>query len=403
MPPEGLSGNCPSCGLTISLPGAAVTAPTAPTTAPPPAPPGASTPEASADPVFFLKTPGGDIAEVTPSRIQRELRSRRVLPWDLVSENGKDFAPIVEHPRFEGSFADLEAKIQHHCWRHAKRIAELVCPQCGRGYCGACKPAPVSAQASLRVCPACDDVLKPADPRWSEKPFWRRLGEVVVYPVRDGAWLTTAGIGFFLWLGSQGGNVFRLYLIGIALLVYLIGLSYLVHVVGRSAKGEKKMSTGPDSIDPIDMAATGLIAFCVMVVVFSPIILLNGYLIYRTLSEHRTPGALWLLNVPLILVVLAYYPMALGMSAVWHNKWLALRPGVVVSHILRIKKDYAILVLAIAVMAAVQFVLEMLARSIPFLGGLLAHMSTAYLAVIEAHILGWTLYMNSRELGWSGV
>jgi hypothetical protein len=95
--------------------------------------------------------------------------------------------------------------------------------------------------------------------------------------------------------------------------------------------------------------------------------------------------------------------MALGMSAVWDNKWLALRPGAVVSHILKIKEDYAILIAAIAVISATQFVLEMVARNVPFLGGILAHMSTAYLAVIEAHILGWTLYMNSRKLGWTGV
>jgi arginine exporter protein ArgO len=202
-------------------------------------------------------------------------------------------------------------------------------------------------------------------------------------------------------LGSQGGNAFRVYLFGIALLVYLVGLSYLVHVVGRSAKGEKKMSSGPDSIDPIDLAATGLVALCAMLVVFFPVILLNGYLVFRTFSEQRTPGALWFLNVPLVLVALVYYPMALGMSAVWHNKWLALRPDVVVSHILKIRRDYAILVLAIAVIGGVQFALEMIARSVPFLGGILAHMSTAYLAVIEAHILGWTLYMNSRELGWT--
>jgi len=31
----------------------------------------------------------------------------------------------------------------------------------------------------------------------------------------------------------------------------------------------------------------------------------------------------------------------------------------------------------------------------------LANLMSAYLAVVQAHILGWTLYMNSRELGWT--
>jgi hypothetical protein len=404
VPPGGLSGSCPACGQTISVRGEVTTEPEVAHEAgssPSTGPASASGPETPADAVLFLKTPAGEIEKITERHLQRELGTQRILPWDLISENGRDFTPIVEHPRFDGWFADLDVQIQHHCWRHAKRLAELVCHQCGRGYCGACKPAPASTLASLRTCPACDDVLKPADLRWNEKPFWKRLNEVVVYPLRDGAWITTAGIGFFLWLGSQGGNAFRIYLFAIALLVYLVGLSYLVHVVWRSAKGEKKMSSGPESIDPMDLAATGLVAFCVMLIVFSPIILLNGYLVYRTFSEQKTPGALWFLNVPLVLVALVYYPMALGMSAVWDNKWLALRPSVVVGHILKIKRDYAILVVAIAVIGAAQFALEMLARNVPFLGGILAHMSTAYLAVIEAHILGWTLYMNSRELGWS--
>ena len=37
---------------------------------------------------------------------------------------------------------------------------------------------------------------------------------------------------------------------------------------------------------------------------------------------------------------------------------------------------------------------------VPFLGGMVMSVIGAYLAIVEAHILGWTLYMNGEELGW---
>jgi hypothetical protein len=245
---------------------------------------------------------------------------------------------------------------------------------------------------TIRTCPACDAVLHPGDPRWREKPFWQRLDEVLFFPIKDTSWVTTAGIGLLVWLGSWSlrGRV-----------ILLIGLAYLMHVVTRSAKGDKKMGIGPDTSDIAELAAAGAMACLVTGLVFLPIILFNVFVVYRGLSEGESVGPLFLLNVPLALFTFSYYPMALGMSAVWHNRWLALRPDIVISHILRIKKDYLILLGAWLLITLVQWLMEGFTRWVPILGGLLGSFISAYAAVIEAHILGWTLYMKANELEWA--
>ena len=52
-------------------------------------------------------------------------------------------------------------------------------------------------------------------------------------------------------------------------------------------------------------------------------------------------------------------------------------------------------------LSVLQLILEILLARVLLLGGLLGNLMSAYLAVVQAHILGWTLYMNSRELGWT--
>lgn len=350
----------------------------------------AGPPSVKGSALFVVKTPAGGTEELTQQQILQRIRMKRVLPWDLISEGGDSFSPILRHAELGRHFSSAVAEMDRHCWKHRTRVSQLVCGQCGRGFCQDCQPAPERSGLSIRTCPACDAVLQPGDPRWGEKPFWKRLDEVLVFPLKDASWVTTAGLGVLSWLGSWSWR-------GRVLL--LIALAYLFHVVSRSAKGDKKMGM-PDSTDITDLAGTGAMALLVTALVFLPIILFNVFVVFRSVGEEQGMGQLFFLNVPLGLATFAYYPMALGMSAVWHNKWLALRPDVVVSHILKIKKDYLILLGVLLGITAVQWVLEMLARAVPILGSLVASFLSAYASVIEAHILGWTLYMKAEELGW---
>lgn len=336
---------------------------------------------------FTVKTPAGVSEPVTEQQLAQQIRTRRILPWDLVSTGDGEFRPAVERENLAHFFRSLEPADGRHCWKHRTQVSYWICSQCGRGYCETCHPAPEMRGLTLRTCPACEAVLKAADPRWREKPFWERLDEVLVFPLRDMAWVTTAGIGFLMWTGSM---IWR------GQVLYLIALAYLAHVVVRSAKGDKKMGFGPEP-DIAQLAWTGGMALLVTAIVFLPLIIFSVFVV----SRGGRPGPLFVLNVLLGLLTFVYYPMALGMSVVWHNTWLAFRPDVVVSYILRIKKDYLILLGVFFVGGAIEWVLEVMAGRVLLVGGLFASPISAYVFVVEAHALGWTFYIKADELGWS--
>jgi hypothetical protein len=344
------------------------------------------------------RTPHGKSEAVDEEALTRKIRSNDVRAWDLVSvDGGESYSHAYEIEGLERYFGSgehaLDAVLDAKCWDHRNKFAAFVCERCGRSYCESCSPRPERLGLEIRMCPVCEGLVKPADPRWRERPFWDRLDEVVKFPISDFAWATTIGIGGLLWIGSMGLR---------GIIVYLVGLAYLLHVISRSAKGDKKMGL-PEITDPLELAGMGLAAVVVTVVVAAPLVLFNVFVVYRIFGEGANLGTLLLLllNLPLGALAFAYYPMALGMSAVWHNKWLALRPGVVLSHILRIKQDYAVLLGFCFVITGMQWTLEATVGSVPFFGSLFASVVSAYLAIIEGHIIGWTLYLNADELGWA--
>ena len=396
IPAGGATGTCHGCQrkVVISRDGASATPAAQPNEQMTARTAEASLPEAEEqapaqeEAIFTVKTPAGVAEDLTEEQVLQRLQTGRILPWDRISERGGAFAPIMEHAELGPHFESHEPTSDRSCWRH-RRVARLTCSRCGRGYCEQCQPE--GQGKSLRACPACEGVLHTADPRWGERPFWERRNEVLLYPVKDRSWVNSAGVGLLLWLGSWGflGRIFA-----------LIAFAYLVQVVSRSARGEKKLGLGPDLSDPLDFATSGGMALLVTAIVFLPLILFNVFVVYGSLNQGQSTGALGLLNIPLGFATFVYYPMALGMSAVWRNKWLALQPQVVLGHILSIKEDYTFLLAAWFFLFAVQWVVGSVLGWIPILGGLLGSLIWAYAGVIQAHTLGWTLYMNAPELGW---
>jgi len=396
IPAGGATGTCHGCQrkVVISREGASAAPatepdePAIPRTAERPLPLAEDQAPAQAEAIFSVKTPAGVAEDLTDEQVLQRIESGRILPWDRISERGGAFAPVMEYAEFGPRFQSYEPLSDRACWRH-RRVARLVCSRCGRGYCEHCQPE--APGKSLRTCPACEGVLQAGDPRWGERPFWERRGELLLYPLQDQSWMATAVVALLLWLGSWGflGRIFT-----------SIAFVYLVQVVSRSAKGDRKLCARPDLSDPAALAASAGMAILVTAIVFLPLVLFNVFVVYGSLNEGQSAGALAILNVPLGLATFVYYPMALGMAAVWRDKWLALQPKVVLENILSIKEDYTFLLAAWFFIIAVQWVVGSVLGWIPILGGLLGSLIWAYASVILAHILGWTLYMNAPELGW---
>jgi len=331
------------------------------------------------------------------SEIERGLRARRILVWDQIAEEGQEFGSIEDHPRFTGRFEAAQAFSANHCANHGHLPSAFVCSQCGRGYCDPCAPS-AGEGLRARTCPACGRVMREGDPRWHEQPFWNRLGEVLAFPVRKMSWATTLGIGGLMWLGTLPlifpFNIF-------SKVFLLMGFAYVVHALAMSGQGEKEL-TMPDIADVGYLVGRGFLVVIVIIAVSLPIILLDIFVLVALLKGSVAGVVLlFLIRVPLGLVLFVYYPMALGVVVVWHNWQLAFRPDIVVIHMLKIKRDYLAMLAAFVVLGIAEIVVTAVGSLVPILGWMVTCALGAYVALVEAHILGWTLYMKEHELGWA--
>jgi predicted Zn finger-like uncharacterized protein len=119
------------------------------------------------------------------------------------------------------------------------------------------------------------------------------------------------------------------------------------------------------------------------------------------LGKLLRAGALFLIgNLILVPLVFLYYPMCLMIAAIWNTVAPALNPALIARCIGRIKRDYAIALVFLAVLAVGGFVVQLVFSIIPLLGALVASLVGSYLTFIQMHILGWTAWQGWDRLNW---
>jgi hypothetical protein len=357
--------------------------PSIPLATPPPAPAGA---------LYRLRTADGKEEELERDEVVQRIRSRRILPPDRIGVAGGGETAVRDLPELAPFFVDPRPVDRSRCWNHPGALAKSACTICGRGYCEGCG-ASVGGRLPLRFCPACEGPVEAPDPRIGAPPFWGELGRVLLFPIERESWATTGGIAILMALG----RVFFPFTTPL----YLIGVAWILHVIAFSAKGKTELGVGPDVSHPADLCWRGLTAIGVLVAAFLPVAVLDFWALGSTLAGGRVSWALVVaLNFPLIALGWAYVPMALGMVAVWHGFGIAFRPHLVVGAIMKIPRDYLMLLAFGFALSAAILAVSVPLGWIPVLGGIVAGFLEAWGAIAFAHALGRTLWRNERLLGW---
>lgn len=342
--------------------------------------------------MYYLKTPGGAVVEMEEIELRQRIASGEVRAWDHVSTDGELFIQIRGLVDFREAFEDVAVEVSDACYRHEERPADMRCGQCARGYCTSCLPASAVAASDALACPACGHPLQRFHSKAREKKPWMEPGRTLLYPLRDLSFVTTIVVGLMMWAGMLVPPI--------SFIFYLMALAWVAHVVATSADGKRTMGFGPDLDDMWHLVGRGFMVFLVTLAVAIPIVAWNLIVLRQVWVSGAAALPLLCLNLPLWLVAFVYYPMALGMAAVWNNKWVPFQPHHVVSHILLIKEDYAILLVLWAVLLAVSSVVGWALSVLPVLGGMLASIVSAYFLLVKAHMLGYVLYLNSSRLDW---
>lgn len=384
--------------------------PAPPPTAPPPRRPTATSPvpaiaaTAVAAPstpparLWTVRTIDRRTVALPEPELLRRLRQRKVLPWDLASVDGSPFAPVHDLAPFPEAHATFELPPSRNCAQHPSAISTSVCSTCRRGFCAGCAAAiPAVRPGAPALCPACDSFLEAGDPRWGARPFWEELPEVALFAIRDGNWFTTACVGALLW----GGR----FLLPFTLPLLLLGFAWIVHVISLAGSGKTKLGYGPDFSHVSQLLRRGFQAILVSLAIALPFVILNVWILARLFSELDSGdgwSTLWmvLLNIPLAAVAVAYYPMAIGMVAIWDRAAIAFLPHFVVDHIRKIPFEYLAIVAAFLALGAIRFAFGIAFGFIPLLGGMLNSVVEAWTSLTFSYILGRTLWRNEEKLGW---
>jgi hypothetical protein len=330
----------------------------------------------------FVKVPSGTIERLSSGAIEHGIQMRKILPWDLVSNDGRDFEAASERPDLRRLFlpGDFVPHAQTRCANHPDATPAATCRRCGRSYCSQCVGALLRIQP--RLCPACNGPCAEPDARLKETPPWRRPKEIARFPIDDNAWIVTLLLGVLVWISGSSLYLFAL---------NLLALPILLDAVLRSSKGAKTW-TIVSRLSDTDWGA--LFREAVPIGLVSVVLALPFLLIPLALG----PWLGVLVQFPMMLFLFFYYPMAVALLLVGGDKDRALRPRTVLRAIWAMRDEYFVyLALFIAVAVGVVAVMTVLSF-VPFLDRILQSLALAFGWVLQAHLLGFFIYMNRERL-----
>ncbi len=332
--------------------------------------------------VVFVKMPSGKIEPLSPEALGQGIQMRRVLPWDFISNDGRDFEHASDRPDLRRLFlpGDFVPHVQTRCANHPDAMPAATCRRCGRSYCTACVGTLLQIQP--RLCPACNGPCAEPDVRLRETPPWQRPKEIARFPIDANAWIVTALLGALVWLTGSSLYLFPL---------NLVALPILLDAVVRSSKGAKTW-TILSRFSETDWSA--LLRETLPIALVSAILALPFLVIPLVLGSWL--GVL--VQFPMLLFLFFYFPMAVALLLVGNDKDRALQPRTVLNAIWSLRDEY-FLYLALFIAVAVTVVAAMTVFSfIPYLDRVLQSAALAYGWTLQAHLLGFFIYMNRERI-----
>lgn len=339
--------------------------------------PQAEEPELGGGLGFQLRMPTGKVERLSHESFEHGVQSGRILPWDLASEDGQEFAPVSEHPELRALFlpSDFVAKVASRCVNHPDAAPAGTCRRCGRSYCSACVASLIKLQP--RLCPACNGAIADPDPRLKERPPWERLQEIARLPVDGDAWKVTLGIGILLWAASLSPFTWPL---------SLLALAVFVDVAARASRGEARVAL-PSNLKKLAEQTAPIAA---LTVALALPLLLFAWLV--------SPATSVLLQAPWSILILLYAPAAVALLLLGLPPSRAVDPKTVLRAVAALKEHYLLLLLGLVAVGVAVVFLQTIVSFLPWVDGLLGGIALGYGMLLQAYLLGWTVYMQRERL-----
>lgn len=421
IPPQGKKARCKQCGEIFHIPPPSQSAPAPPASDTIPLAGGpASEPQASAssdEGTWSTRTEEGEEGGLELRDIRNQIRFGMLRTDDEVLPPGASrWVPagrVASLQRYfqlkEGSAATPQAgavpaaaagaaqPTRAHgaatlirCTNHPSIDADFACGRCAAYWCPSCVRVREVQNTRFHVCPKCGEAVDDVDKPRNITPFWMDLGRILVFPFHPKGWLNF--VIFVVWsIMAEVAGVFS----GLSsLILWLPLLGYLLHLIRESARGADHPVDFPDFGDFFSgMVVPGIQYFLVTLVAFLPAV---GWVI---LTWGKPPQIMGIGLLAGVVLGFMYYPMVLGILAVWNGLTPAINPVLVARLIGQIKTEYAIFLLVWYGAWIPAFVVIGISGAFPF-GFVVGSAVMSYVYFVTFHTLGRMLYQCEDKLGW---
>ena len=115
-------------------------------------------------------------------------------------------------------------------------------------------------------------------------------------------------------------------------------------------------------------------------------------------SWRTAVGFSVLIHFPLGLLIGALFPMAVGIAVLSDDKQQAFDPRAIGKAIWALREHYLVLLLLLVASAVLVLAAHFILSFIPVLRAPLVNIAGAYGNILQAHLLGWTLWMHRERI-----
>ncbi len=297
------------------------------------------------------------------------------------------------------------------CKFHPRNPARFACPKCHGNFCELCVNTRTVAGQSKMFCRHCavectPIEIAPGGPT-NDPSFFAQIVSAFKYPFKgDGIILICVGTVMFLlvdgmrWISSYAliYGLFAVIFLTVAGTGYLT--AFLRRIINSTAAGDDEMPDWPeiddfssDILSPF-LQLIGTVMFC-----FAPMIALTIFAMTQGDSESAWLG--WA-TMGAMLFGCFYFPMAFTAVAMCDSV-MAVNPLLVIPSILKVLREYLLMVIVLAIILFVRWLLKnylVVILPVPLAPTIITSLIGLYLLVVEMRILG-LLYRNKKdELAW---
>jgi hypothetical protein len=310
------------------------------------------------------------------------------------------------------SGARKSEELRPRCGRHPGSPAGWICAGCQTRLCPACAGTrSAGPTSSYTVCTLCGDAATPlVAPRSVLRPFHERLLAAPGWPLGKPVLLSLVALAGFRALLSYRGFAplhAQLVVAGTSLGAFWAYVFYIIRhtATGRPGLGVPEFrDVKEDLFAPAGKGAAATALIWVPAVLY--LLATNGWdwAVLLDSGKFHDP-VIWLL----VLLGIAYCPMALVAAATDIELVGMLNPVQIVRYITRAGRDYLITVAALALVAIpgaiIQGLMAPLLRAlpIPFFCRWLAEAASLYVPFVMARMLGTLLYVHGDALDWGNA